>query len=91
MAGSEAAGDPIPKCFDTIEQAGAFWDSHDLADYLDDVEDVEFEVDVRFRQHLVALEPGLYEKLAAESRRQGLHAETLVNLWLAERLHQTHS
>jgi hypothetical protein len=31
--------DPIPKHFQTFEQAGEFWDTHDLADYWDQTEE----------------------------------------------------
>ena len=91
MAGSRRIRDEIPERFATVEEAGAFWNNHDLTDYPDEVEDVEFEVDLRHRQYLIALAPDLYEKLAVASHRQGLHTETLVNLWLTEKLRETAS
>lgn len=87
MAESEVR-DQIPEQFATIEDAAEFWDSHDLADYWDLTEAVEFEVNLQRRRYLVALDPELAEKLAAEAHRRGLNTETLVNLWLIERLQQ---
>jgi hypothetical protein len=87
MAGSKVR-DQIPEQFATIEDAAQFWDSHDLADYWDLTEEVEFEVNLQRRRYLVAVAPELAEKLAAEAHRRGLSTETLVNLWLSERLQQ---
>ena len=89
MGSSTRAKEPIPDRFATIEEAGAFWDTHDLTDYPDEVEEAEFEVDVQRRRYLVALAPELSERLLAEAQRQGLHTETLVNLWLTDRLRNT--
>jgi hypothetical protein len=52
-------------------------------------EEVEFEVDIQQRLYLVALAPDLARELAAEAHQRSLSAETLINLWLNEKLHQT--
>ncbi len=80
--------DQIPEQFATIEEAAEFWDTHDLADYWDLTEEVEFEVNLQRRRYLVALDPELAEKLAAEAHQRELATETLVNLWLSEKLQQ---
>jgi hypothetical protein len=77
---------PVPGQFATIEEAAEFWDTHSLADYWDLTEEVEFNVDLQRRRYLVALAPELAEKLATVAHKQGLSTETLVNLWLSERL-----
>lgn len=89
MAESKAVRDPIPEKFATIEEAAEFWDNHDLADYWDLTEEVEFDVNLQRRRYLVALDPELAEKLASEAHQRGLTTETLVNLWLSEKLQQT--
>ncbi|NOX63010.1 MAG: hypothetical protein GXP42_13870, partial [Chloroflexi bacterium] len=45
----------------------------------------EFEVRAR-RRRRVTLAPELYAELETQARARGLLPETLVNLWLAERL-----
>jgi hypothetical protein len=69
----------------TLEEIGQYWDSHSLADHWEDLPDVEFEVRAMPRRRIVVA-PELYEKLELRARIQGLSPETLVNLWLAERL-----
>ncbi len=80
--------EPIPQEFETIEAAADFWDTHSLADYWDETEAVEFDVDLQRSVFLVPLEHGLARRLAEVARRQGLSTETLVNLWVSDRLRQ---
>ncbi len=86
MAKNSKARDPIPEHFRSIEEAAEFWDSHDLADYWDLTREADFEVDIQRRLFLTALEPGLAKKLTDCARRQGVSTETLINVWLAEKL-----
>lgn len=71
----------------TPEEIGDFWDSHSLADSWDQTREAEFEVRA-LRRRRVTLDPQVYTELEAHARVRGLTPETLVNLWLAERLHQ---
>jgi len=76
---------PISKAR-TPEEIGEFWDRHSLADYWDETHEVEFEVRAE-RRRRITLDPEVYAELEAEARARGVLPETLVNLWLAERLH----
>jgi len=76
---------PISKAR-TPEEIGEFWDSHSLADYWEETHEVEFEVGAK-RRRRVTLDPEVYAELEAAARARGVLPETLVNLWLAERLH----
>jgi len=80
--------DEIPEHFASIEEAAQFWDSHDLSDYWDMTEAAEFDVDLTSRRYLVALDPALVNQLTEAARRRGVTTETLINLWLAEKLRQ---
>jgi hypothetical protein len=71
----------------TPEEIGEFWDTHSLADYWDQTREAEFEVRA-LRRRRVTLDPEVYSEIEAQARARGLMPETLVNLWLAERLHQ---
>jgi predicted HicB family RNase H-like nuclease len=68
-----------------IEEIAEFWDTHSLADYWDETEEAEFEIRAK-RRHRITLAPEIYEKISVQSHVQGISLETLVNLWLAERL-----
>jgi hypothetical protein len=70
----------------TIEAMAEFWDTHDTADYWEQFEEVEIGVTMKPR-HRVVIEDETYARVAEESRRRGIQPETLINLWVAERLH----
>jgi hypothetical protein len=71
----------------TLDELAEFWDTHSLADSWDATQDAEFAVRAEHR-HRVTLDPEVYARIAALAQRRGLAPETLVNLWLLERLQQ---
>ena len=71
---------------DSYEAIGEFWDTHSSADYWDQGNEVEFEVTIP-RRRRINIEVDLFARIAEEACRRGISPETLVNLWLAERLH----
>lgn len=77
--------DPIPESFASLEEAAAFWDTHSVADYWDEMEEVDIEIRIPRRKR-VALASGIAKQIDTVAQREGISVETLVNLWLAERL-----
>lgn len=75
----------LPEHFESLEQAAEFWDTHDSADYEDQMSDVECEIKVQGKLFLVALDDGLYRKVRAIARKKGVPAQTLVNRWIEEK------
>jgi hypothetical protein len=72
----------------TLEEIADFWDTHSLADYWDQTHEVEFEVRAQ-RRRRVTLDPEVFFKVEVQARKRGLLPETLVNLWVVERLQAT--
>jgi hypothetical protein len=71
----------------TVDEIADFWDTHSLADYWDQTHEVEFEVRAK-RRRRITLDPDIYMDIESYAAARGLLPETLVNLWLAERLHE---
>ncbi|MBI2877162.1 MAG: hypothetical protein HYY20_09800, partial [Candidatus Tectomicrobia bacterium] len=69
----------------SLEEIAEFWDTHSVDDYPDQTYEVEFEVRAQ-RRRRVTLDPEVYAKIEEEAHLRGVSPETLVNLWLAERL-----
>ena len=69
----------------SVEELGEFWDSHSLADHWDETHEVDIEVRAE-RRRRVTLAPEIYTEVEELARRKGVLTETLVNLWLVERL-----
>ncbi len=65
----------------TNEEIGEFWDNHDFADFDTNVPDVEYTV-----SFAVPVEVELLSAIEKEARKHGVKVETLVNLWLQQKL-----
>lgn len=80
--------DPIPE-FETLGDVAEFWDTHSTADYDDLTHKVHFDVKLRKgagKTQAVALVPELSETLQALAHARGISLETLVNVWLTEKV-----
>lgn len=66
---------------DTLEKMGEFWDTHDFTDFDSDAPDVEFEITGN-----VPIEVDLLSSLERQAHLRGVSLETLVNLWLQQKL-----
>ena len=67
---------------DTLEKMGEFWDTHDFTDFDDpNTPDIEFDVSCA-----VPIEEELFSLLENQAKLRGVRVETLVNLWLHQKL-----
>ncbi len=71
---------------DSYQKIGEFWDSKDLGDVWDETEEVEFNVDLQSDVYYYAVEMSLSSKLHEIAVEKGVSAESLLNLWLQERV-----
>jgi hypothetical protein len=80
--------DAIPVFRDYIE-LGEFWDTHSLADYWDETEPAEVELAPELQQrYLVPIEPDLLQRIHKLAQARGIGTESLVNLFLEQRIQQ---
>ncbi len=77
---------PLPGPSASIEEIIEFWDTHSTADYEDEMEEVSFDIELQEEVFTVALVPELVTPLQLQAKARGVSTETLVNLWLAEKL-----
>jgi hypothetical protein len=67
---------------DTLEGMGEFWDTHDFTDFDNiDTPDIEFKITCA-----VPIELDLLSLVEKQAQRRGVKVETLVNLWLQQKL-----
>ena len=86
MAKNKRDCEPLPEVFTTLEEAATFWDTHSLADYEDVQQDVTFEVELGSEKNYFAVEKELSVCIDQIASRQGVLPETLINLWLKEKV-----
>jgi hypothetical protein len=82
----QATTSRIPQ-FNSREEEAAWWDSHDITDYLDELTPVR----VRFAKNLsegltIRLDPKTMQELRERAKRQGIGPTTLIRMWVMERL-----
>jgi hypothetical protein len=73
---------------ESYQAIGEFWDSHDLGDFWDHTEPAAFEVDINAETTYYPLEKNLSRKLRSLAEQRGISAETLLNLWVQEKMVQ---
>jgi len=72
--------------FESLDETIRFFEENDMGEYLDQMPEVEFVVDVQTNRAYVAVESTLSERLSEIARKRGISSETLVNLWLQEKI-----
>ena len=70
-------------------EIGEFWDTHDLADYWEQTKPAEFEVDIRSEVTYYAVDRVLSAEVRALAERRGVSPETLLNLWVQEKVRES--
>ena len=83
---SAPQSDILPDNFDSLEELWGGWDTHSSADYEDVMEPVEVEVELVSSKMYCAIAKDLLSEMRTQARQQGVSTETLINMWLQEKL-----
>jgi len=75
----------------SYKEIGDFWDTHDLSDFWDKTKQAEFDVDIKSEITYYALDKTLSERIQAIAQKRGISSDTLINLWLQEKLQEQKS
>ena len=75
----------IPKP-DSIEALAEFWDTHDLTDFEDELQEVAEPVFVRGATIKVPLESGEVEQVERMAQARGVSREELIRAWVRKKL-----
>jgi hypothetical protein len=70
----------------SYKEIGGFWDTHDLADFWDQTKKASFEVNIESEVTYYSLDRRLAEKVQSVAQKRGVSADTLINLWVQEKL-----
>jgi hypothetical protein len=79
----------IPE-FKSIKEEAVFWDTHDITDYLEEMEVVEGaylpHVDEKKTVMTIRIAPSLKERVEEVARRYDISTSSLVRMWIVDRL-----
>jgi CopG antitoxin of type II toxin-antitoxin system len=67
-------------------EIGEYWDTHDLSDVWEKTRKVKFDVVAEPEATYYPIEKDLSEKIQSVARKQGVSSDTLVNLWLEQKI-----
>ncbi|HEY3244837.1 MAG TPA: CopG family antitoxin [Phycisphaerae bacterium] len=75
----------IPK-FASEQEEARFWDTHQITDYLDEVEEEPQVVFVRPESRIIEVNESAWRRLQREAKRRRTTPTRLIHRWLNERL-----
>jgi len=70
---------------DNVRDISTFWDEHSLDDFWNKTREVEFNVNIDLKRR-VRIDAEVYRQIEAQAHERGVSTETLVNIWLVEKL-----
>jgi hypothetical protein len=83
MARSKPQETALPKKLDDLVE---FFETHDMGDYWDRMPEAHFEIDIKKRTHLIAIDEDIANQITAIAKSKKTASETLVNSWLKEKI-----
>lgn len=72
--------------FASLDELVEFFDAHDWGEYWDRMPEAHFEVDIKRRTHLFALDKDLADKLTEIALLRQVPSAVLLNSWLREKI-----
>ncbi len=70
----------------SYREIGEFWDTHDLTEFWGQTKKASFEVGIESEVTYYSLDKRLAEKVQAIAHERGVSGDTLINLWVQEKL-----
>jgi glucose-6-phosphate 1-dehydrogenase len=68
----------IPESFESVEQAGEFWDTHSLADFEDRTKSADITFDITKRIRYISVPEKVYQKISQKAKAKHLSVKNLV-------------
>ena len=69
-----------------LEEMAEFWETHSLADYADEIHEVDMTFAPSARRTTIRVDPDLLADLRRIAKERRMSTQTLVNLWLSQRV-----
>ena len=81
----------IPE-FKTIKEEALFWDTHDITDFLDELEPVKAVYTLGEKKEVMAIRvaPSLKKQIDDIARGYDISSSSLIRMWIVDRLRTLH-
>lgn len=70
----------------SVKELVDFFETHDMGDYWKQMPEAHFDVNIKKRKHLVALEEDIVDKLTEIAKSKRVSSESLINTWLKDKI-----
>ena len=74
--------------FRSLDELVDFFDTHDLGEYLNGMPEAQFDIDIKKRIHLFALDSEIADELTKIAKLRHTSSETLINTWLKDKIQE---
>lgn len=74
--------------FKSLEEASEFWDTHSFAEYVEETEPVEIEVNLTRSSIMLEIDSDLSEKLKKIAQKRKKSYDKLISSWIREKITQ---
>ena len=74
--------------FNSLDELVDFFDTHDIGEFCDQMPEADFEVDIKKRKYLFALDAEVAKKLTEIAKLKQITSEALANIWLVEKIRE---
>ena len=72
--------------FNSIDELTNYFDTHDMGEFYEQMPEADFEVDIKRRKYLFALDAEVARKLTEIAKSKKMTSEALANAWLIEKI-----
>ena len=76
---------PLPR-LKSVDELVGFFDKHDMGEYRDRLTKAEFEVNIKTRKHLVAIDEKIISRINQIAKSKRVASAKLINTWLREKI-----
>jgi hypothetical protein len=84
---TKSKSENLPR-FGSLDELVKFFDTHDLGEYWTEMPEAHFEVDIKRKTHLFAIDTELADKLTEIAKNRETSSATLINAWLKEKIRE---
>jgi len=70
----------------SVDKLVGFFDTYDMGDYWDRLPKAEFEVNIKTRKHLVAIDEKIIPRINRIAKSKRVTSAKLINTWLREKI-----
>jgi hypothetical protein len=82
---TESKSKRMPKS-GSLDELVQFFESHDMGEYWEHLPEAHFDIDIKKRTFLFAIDEDVAKRLADIAKAKHLPSEALVNAWLREKI-----